>query len=979
MTQISQDNRVYFGEDIADIYEKTRPFPKLGSDSPAITDLCKQLLERFRGADKISLLDAGSGTGRIAYQFADRYCTAATTVKAPPRLHITCLDCSEPMLKRCSQKKETWRNHQVPMKELVIFETARKDIRDLNATDCKYDAVLAHWVFHVMSDWRVAIYALDRVLSDKGMIFLFKETSELYDAIDGNVAAVTDGYIRQFWMDVLARHQAIANNLFGNASVLVPRHRLGSLVVDKRVDQMFEALGWESPQTCREKDDWVHPFKLGTLIDLVVRKRAFTNTRLFPDDQKASEAFQRVAAELERLYEHRCHGINSNYTWSPEFHLQARTLTRPSGDRKDLSASKADRLLLDVARDTVGRRWRRRLDPTYNPKTLWGRLFRKTWERMHTSKSGALSIPFCETGLQGSEKIFAAYAYAPFEDQEVSERTYQDQQSDLCAELERQWSNLASNLESSEPFLLSFDGSAANGGDKEGDGNLSSEHRAHVHPAIHHIRIRGEVYDILNNAPDGDRGNEFIQTALATEGPLFGFVQKEIVNPGILSFDFEAHKAFCLALSRFVKASPLVHADVDSPPVIYVFAAPLRSDRQKGDPFGLLIAARNRLPDSTEDFLWNFVDLFFNEYVEEIFLTTPEASVKREELGQGEEQVGILHLSDIQAGQQVIKTEDDAKKVAQLLADDVAQDIKRGRTVKPSVIIVSGDLTNRGMETGYVVAGRFLEALLEKLEAHGHGVSRDRVVLVPGNHDVNRETADSERAGNALPGTRLYHFAKFANKFYRRKKTWDISQNWMLHDFSDPLGLAVIAFDSAHRESSTEHGGFIDPKCLTEGCEELRGTTAKVRLAVWHHNAVPMESVGERRARLDFLENATEVVEAIHAAGVSIALAGHGHLPDCIPFTPPRAQDRGIKVQCVCAASIGADKQNRPGGDNMAARGYMSLRVKRSRDGSFSLVICRKEVRGEADGKEKFVIVADDGKLAKEVSIVSVGGYEQEA
>lgn len=36
-----------------------------------------------------------------------------------------------------------------------------------------------------------------------------------------------------------------------------------------------------------------------------------------------------------------------------------------------------------------------------------------------------------------------------------------------------------------------------------------------------------------------------------------------------------------------------------------------------------MIAADQELPEETEDFLWSFVDLVFNEYIEDRFLSSP--------------------------------------------------------------------------------------------------------------------------------------------------------------------------------------------------------------------------------------------------------------------------------------------------------------------------------------------------------------------
>src|SRR5687767_3916064 len=102
----------------------------------------------------------------------------------------------------------------------------------------------------------------------------------------------------------------------------------------------------------------------------------------------------------------------------------------------------------------------------------------------------------------------------------------------------------------------------------------------------------------------------------------------------------------------------------------------------------------------------------------------------------------LLHLSDLH-----FTTSCDGhawtKAVSELPAHDqptllntLTSDLV-GLGVRPKLVIVSGDLLDRGSESGVEPAVRFLRALMNALSLS----LEDRLFIVPGNHDVLRTTA----------------------------------------------------------------------------------------------------------------------------------------------------------------------------------------------------------------------------------------------
>lgn len=95
-----------------------------------------------------------------------------------------------------------------------------------------------------------------------------------------------------------------------------------------------------------------------------------------------------------------------------------------------------------------------------------------------------------------------------------------------------------------------------------------------------------------------------------------------------------------------------------------------------------------------------------------------------------------IHLSDIHFGHGTDRYGYDQELVVAELAKDAARVVEEGPVPRPQVMIVTGDIANtanaRDTEE-YQRAADWLEDLRGRL-----GIDRGRVLVVPGNHDVNR-------------------------------------------------------------------------------------------------------------------------------------------------------------------------------------------------------------------------------------------------
>ena len=186
----------------------------------------------------------------------------------------------------------------------------------------------------------------------------------------------------------------------------------------------------------------------------------------------------------------------------------------------------------------------------------------------------------------------------------------------------------------------------------------------------------------------------------------------------------------------------------------------------------------------------------------------------------------IAHLSDMHFG-----TEDPALVTA--LAEEV-------RALEPSLVIVSGDLTQRARESQFLAARSFLQQL-----------PRSQLV-VPGNHDI--------------PLFDLW------SRFFVKLGRYQRCIQFELNPFYAADGLAVLGLNTVR--SNTWKEGRISLTQIAMIEEKFRHVPEGwLRIVVTHHPFIPppgdpsLPVVGRRRLALTKLEE----------ANVDLLLAGHLH------------------------------------------------------------------------------------------------------
>jgi 3',5'-cyclic AMP phosphodiesterase CpdA len=159
---------------------------------------------------------------------------------------------------------------------------------------------------------------------------------------------------------------------------------------------------------------------------------------------------------------------------------------------------------------------------------------------------------------------------------------------------------------------------------------------------------------------------------------------------------------------------------------------------------------------------------------------------------------------------------------------------------RPSLVIVSGDLTQRAKPEQFRAARAFVDAI----EAP--------TLVVPGNHDVPMYRV-WERALSPFGAYRA-HFARELEPTFRDDE------------------LLVVGVNTAF--NWTVKDGRIPLRRLRELAELFAATPAtRCKIVVAHHHLIPPPNFGNQRV----LRNAYEAIDVFSSAGVDLILSGHQH------------------------------------------------------------------------------------------------------
>ncbi len=265
--------------------------------------------------------------------------------------------------------------------------------------------------------------------------------------------------------------------------------------------------------------------------------------------------------------------------------------------------------------------------------------------------------------------------------------------------------------------------------------------------------------------------------------------------------------------------------------------------------------------------------------------------------------IRILHLSDIHF--RGAKSWD-ADPVLRALARFVGTEVENG--LAPDLVVVTGDLAHAGVPDDYALAREWLE--IELWPALPEGLPRDRLLLVPGNHDVDRSKVRKGvqmRQDALLSGRSQEDIAELLDdedergSLLRRHTAYlEFVGDWLEEPQALPWWqriieirgrrLHVAGLDSAWMACGDEDRGrlLLGRYQLTQTVETVQAEEADWRVALIHHPWDYLAEFDSHKAR-----------STIHQHR-DLVLRGHLHEPLSERVLPPDPARGCLELAAGC-------------------------------------------------------------------------------
>lgn len=317
--------------------------------------------------------------------------------------------------------------------------------------------------------------------------------------------------------------------------------------------------------------------------------------------------------------------------------------------------------------------------------------------------------------------------------------------------------------------------------------------------------------------------------------------------------------------------------------------------------------------------------------------------------------VSILHISDLHRAAKGDPS--NAAILASLVSDRDNYTKNEERIVRPpDLVIVSGDIiqgSNDPANSEELIKSQYDEALLllSEIAREFLGGEKQRIVIVPGNHDVDWklsvesmseiDSANIFDEGDTVK-TKFLHgainhrskirwnwkklsffevtddekyqlrmaaFSEFYSNFYDGKRTFSLADNEQFEIFDYPdFNITVIGYNSCYCNDHLQFSGHIHPECIANSMMRIRDFRSRGRLiiATWHHNTrgLPYE--------VNYMDSSQ--LKNFIDAGVSLGFHGHQHKTEIIhEFSDVMSQK---KIIVFSAGTLCAGPKELPVGNN---------------------------------------------------------------
>ncbi|MBD3421047.1 MAG: GTP-binding protein [Chitinivibrionales bacterium] len=272
----------------------------------------------------------------------------------------------------------------------------------------------------------------------------------------------------------------------------------------------------------------------------------------------------------------------------------------------------------------------------------------------------------------------------------------------------------------------------------------------------------------------------------------------------------------------------------------------------------------------------------------------------------------ILHLSDLHI--------DHDKEKAFIYRSQLQLDLHKELGInRLDYLVISGDIANKASPSEYKIAVEFVDGLLK-----GFGISSDKAIIVPGNHDVDWEeskkaypfywksnlpehldpgrTISAGEAGVLMRDDQTYfnRFENFNSHFYKKvyrshPYPLEYSSQGILHINEDDKMLFLGLNSSWHIDHHFKTRAEIHKVSLHQAIEKMQNKYDDwLKIAVLHH-PVSVDGIADE-----------SFMDSLSVCGFKMCMHGHVHKAAEGHY----AYDDHRKIHCMGAGTFGAPSKH---------------------------------------------------------------------
>lgn len=286
----------------------------------------------------------------------------------------------------------------------------------------------------------------------------------------------------------------------------------------------------------------------------------------------------------------------------------------------------------------------------------------------------------------------------------------------------------------------------------------------------------------------------------------------------------------------------------------------------------------------------------------------------------------ILHISDLHFGKDyAFLPPGHTRKIGEekyTFSDCLVEDLNRqGCKDRVGLIIATGDFTTQGdwePKTKRLILDE-LRSLLQKLN-----LSKDRLVAVPGNHDIVRYGKDVPIDVDDIVVSQQADMAhELDYRVFQQELTGRLLNEPLNYWVNQKLGgidvdIAVLNSCTITATEWTEYGYVSSSglNVLNEVSEIGSRSGSSLKIVALHHHLVPVSRVEAPQGKgVSLTLNSVELLDTAIKCGFQMALHGHQHLARISTYghIPLMGEDGEGPITIVSGGSSGAKHERRPG------------------------------------------------------------------